>query len=266
MPDKPLDLDKELVGLNSCANKLAEIVIDMLPQAKFGEYDHLKFMGATFVCKQLEHLKSILILVDAGQYNDAWSIARVMVEGLAILQWANTEPSKHPLNWRAYVWVDQFKMLYGTPEYDKHKAEIDEALDKQCRQYLKAESKDKPQKDIIPDDYLTGWRREDDENGKFINKRVINIFKDVGLENIHEGIYSPASGWIHWDSMSMAKCIERSPEGAIKWTVDLKYLGAAALSSGIHALYASAMILDGNFDLGFASKLTEAFKTHPRNA
>lgn len=262
MPEKPLDLDKEIARLRSYAMELARLTIDdILPNAKFDEYDHLSFMETSFVVKQVDHLKSVLILVKSEQYQDALGISRVMAEGLALLYWANEEPKERPLNWRAYVWVDQFKRLYGKPAYAEHKAEIELALDKYCRQYLNDASKGKVQKDIVPDDYLVGWRREDDAvKNKLTPKKVKGVFKDAGLEKIHEALYSPASGWLHWDSISMAESIQRNPDGSIEYGArDLKYIGAQAIATGFHALFGTVTLLNENFKLGLNARLKELF-------
>jgi hypothetical protein len=258
MSEERLDLDKEITRVRSYAERLAKLTIDMLPQVKFNEHDHLTFMEASVVVRQLDHLRSVLILVDSKQYQDAFAIARIMLEGLVLLLWVKENPVERSLNWRAYVWIEQFRESHG-----EHNAEMDGALDTYCRKYLKEESKDKPQKDIGPDDYLTGWRREDNDKGKFVTMQLKTIFEKVGFGKLHEGVYSPASGWVHWDSTGMAKCIKRGPDGAIIYGgADMRYIGGMATTSALHALFASVAVLDGDRNLGFAPRLEELYKKY----
>lgn len=218
------------------------------------------FMTSTFVCKQLSHVKSVLTLVDSEQYKDALSIARVMAEGYAILLWANAEPTERPLNWRAYVLIDQFKRSFGQSNYSEHQEYLETMLDRYCRKFLKAEYKTKPQRDIVPDNYLGTWRREDNDKDKFITITIEKVFEDVGLRDIHDRLYDPASGWLHWDSFSMAETIERKADGSIICGLDPQYLGTTAIASGIHALFGSASLLDEHLRLGFSGRLVDLHK------
>ncbi|MGD0954566.1 MAG: DUF5677 domain-containing protein [Methanotrichaceae archaeon] len=254
-----IDFDAEIPKLRSYAFELAKLAVDILEHAKHQEYDHLIFMTCTFVCKQLSHIQSVVALVDVGQYKDALTISRVMAEGYAILSWANQEPSVHPLDWRAYVWIEQFKHLYGKPDYAKHKTEIEYMLNMYCRKFLK-KAKNKPQADIVPTDYLPNWRADDNKKSEFVNITVKKIFEDSKLKDIHGVLYIPASGWVHWDSFSMAETIERKPDGGIKCGLDPKYLGAVALASGINALFGSASLLDGHLKLGFDGRLNDLYR------
>ncbi len=260
MSGQTLDLDKDIMILNRYADKMGQLAIDMLHSIKnFTEFDHLGFMEMTFISKQIEHYESICRLVDAEQYRDAFILTRVMIEGYAVLAWATGESNERPLNWRAYVWLKQYGYLYGKPEYATHKVEIEEALDKYCRQFLKPEFKDRFQSELTPDSYRFKWRMDENEDGKFIEKKIIEIFKEVGLEDLHDTVYTKASGLVHWDSWGMAEAIRREPGGVIRWSEEPKYLGAMSLVSGFHALFGSVKLLDEHFKLGFSDRLKEFF-------
>ena len=232
-----IDLDAEIPKLRAYAIELANLALDILGQAKHDEYNHLMFMHSTFVCKLLSHIKSVIALVDAGQYKDANSIARVMLEGFAILLWANKKPDERPLDWRAYVCIDQFRHSYGQTDYSEHQEYLETMLDKYCRKYLYDQFKNKPQSEIVPDNYLSNWRREENDKNKFVTVTIEKVFEDVGLKNIHDISYDAASGWLHWDSFSMGETIERKADGGIICGSEPKYLGAAAIASGIYALF-----------------------------
>ena len=256
-----INFDVEIPKLRSYAVELANLTLEILAQSKYEEYDHPMFMTTTFVCKQLSHLKSVITLADSEQYKDAFSIARVMTEGYAILLWANEEPAERPLDWRAYVLVDQFKRSFGQPNYSEHQEYLETMLDRYCRKYLKNEYKTKLQRDIIPDNYLGTWRRDNDnDKNKFINITIEKVFEDVGLKEIHDSLYDPASGWLHWDSFSMAETIERKADGSIAFGDDPQYLGAIAIASAIHALFGSASSLDKHLQLGFSGRLADFLK------
>lgn len=263
MSEESLDWDKEIARLQSYTANLGDFFVrEILPKAKFNEYDHLRFMEVSFAVKQADHLKSILELVDSEQYQDAYAISRIMVEGLVILRWAKEEPNVRPHNWRAYVWVAQFKRSYGTPTYDQHKAEFDKAL-KECRGYLRPASNNKPQEDIKPEDYYDSWRMDDNDDGKFVKVQVKEIFEKVGFGFLHKGMYSPASGWVHWDSISMAEGVKRTPDGGIIYNgADLRYLGATALSAAFHALFATVGMINDDFGLGHTSYFHELYKKY----
>lgn len=255
-----IDFNEEIPKLRSYAFELANLTLDILKQSKHEEYDHLMFMTSTFLCKQLGHVKSVLTLTDSEQYKDALSIARVMAEGYAILLWAYAEPTERPLNWRAYVLVDQFKRSFSQPNYSEHQEYLETMLDRYCRKYLKDEYKTKPQRDIVPDNYLGTWRRDDDNaKNKFITITIEKVFEDVGLKDIHDSLYDPASGWLHWDSFSMAETIERKADGSITCGLDPQYQGAIAIASGIRALFGSASLLDEHLKLGFSGRLMDLY-------
>ncbi|MGA9098628.1 MAG: DUF5677 domain-containing protein [Methanotrichaceae archaeon] len=260
MSGRTIDLNAEIPRLHSVAVDLAGLAIDILKNAKHDEYDHFAFMASNFVCKQLTHLRSVLKLVDAEQYMDALSIARAMAEGFAILLWAKGEPIERPLNWRAFVCIDQFRHDYGLPIYSEHKEYLDIMLDKFCRKYLKPEFKDKPQIEIVPDNYRSSWKWDDDNENKFVKVNVEKIFEETGLKDLHEGLYDPASGWIHWDSFSMRETVERKSDGSKVCGNEPKYVGAWAIASGFHALFGTASLLDEYLKLGYPDQLIELYR------
>jgi hypothetical protein len=262
MSTSSAQLDKDIARLRFYAVELGTLAYEMQQHAKFKEDDHLGFMELTFVSKQLEHIKSVCKLADADQYQDASIIARVMVEGLAILYWANAAPKERPLNWRAYIWIDQFRRSYGKPDYPEHKAEIELMLKTYCRQYLKPEFKGKPQNEITPDNYRINWRWDENQEAKFVKIAITEIFKETGLKDLYEKFYIPASGWVHWDSISMAEAIHRGADGSVTWGAETKYMGAVALASGFHALFGSAQLLNEHFSLGFSDRLKKLYEDY----
>ena len=146
-------IDEELSRLRRDIENLQGIVAPLLEKAGSDALgDDISSMAFCFVNKQMEHIKSICLLVDNHQYRDAWAISRIMFEGLALLYWSN-EDSNRPHYWRSYWWVGQFKQLYGRPEYLAQKAEIEKNLKAQCTQFLRKSARNKDQSEITPDDY-----------------------------------------------------------------------------------------------------------------
>ena len=73
--------------------------------------DLLGVMIYMFTQKLIDHLKSICILIDAGQYQDATIIARSSYESMGLLLWSAHGPTgnlreSRPLQWFAYEYID----------------------------------------------------------------------------------------------------------------------------------------------------------------
>ena len=232
----------------------------MVNQVKLKESDHLSFMECTVVCKQLEHLKSISILVDANQNRDAWGISRIMIEGVALLSRVAAKPELAS-KWRVCFWVDQLKQLenaFKLPNYPNYKAEIPRYkkeiqlnLEKYGRPFLKSESKDKSQEEITPNDYLTDWKRGEDEKDK---PSIKKIFCDGKLDQYYEAFYRDASGWIHWDPVNTQEAVLCEPD-RFTYENDSRPIAGAALAAGSFALLGSAYLLDQRLNLGFSDNL-----------
>jgi hypothetical protein len=139
----------------------------MIQDVKYDDVtDHMGFMGLCFMSKQIEHLRSICLLIDGHQYRDANLISRVMIEGTARLYWAGLKQPDRPLRWRAYSWVEEFRKSYDKEIASTDKAEIDCQLETYCRCFLKLNASRKPQNQIEPSDYCNGWNWEIDGRGR----------------------------------------------------------------------------------------------------
>jgi hypothetical protein len=69
-----------------------------------------------FTQKLIDHLESICILVDAGQYQDATIIARSSYESMGILLWsvhdhADSLRESRPFKWFAYEFIDRYHQM-----------------------------------------------------------------------------------------------------------------------------------------------------------
>jgi hypothetical protein len=253
--------DDYISDTRSIEAELSKLALDMLQHVKLDpEKDYLGLMAASFAYKQLEHFKSIRLLVDAGQYRDAVAICRIMMEGVIILKWASEEPTERPLNWIKYSAVERYRRLYDTPMYAEHKALIESDLKLYGNQFLKKESRTKPFSEITPNDYIPNWRGIP-AGDKFEKKGIKDIFKDTGHGEIHETIYNPSSGWLHWDSLSLQEAVGIDG-GAFIYGVETKHLGVASLAVGFDSLNETSNLLDDHFKLGYTSKLTNLGNDH----
>jgi hypothetical protein len=98
MPESHISFDEYISKAHASGDKLSNLVLDMLRLVKLDPTkDQLGLMIASFGYKQLEHFKSIRLLVDAGQHRDAVVISRVMMEGFIVLNWASLGPER-PIN------------------------------------------------------------------------------------------------------------------------------------------------------------------------
>ncbi len=180
MEDSNIIFNEYAPRSNIIITELSKLVLGMLREVNLDiSKDHFGLMAASFAYKQLEHLKSIHILVHAGQHRDAIAISRIMMEGFTILNWAHEEPIGRPLNWIKYSAVERYRLLYGTEVYSRQRIKIESDLKLYGNQFLKEESKTKTIAEITPDDYITNWRIIFNDK-KYTKKSIINCFNETG--------------------------------------------------------------------------------------
>lgn len=261
MSDISIVFDEYISNIRSINAELTGLVLDMLQHVKFdAQKDYLGLMICSFAYKQLEHLKSVHLLIDGGQHRDAQAIARIMMEGFAKLKWASGAPIERSRDWIEYSAVERFRIFYNKPQYTKYKSEIELGLKEHGTKFLKKESKAKPLSEITPDDYITNWRLI--PKGDNFNKRSVkDVFKDLGYEEVHEMIYSPLSDWIHWGSLSLQGAISVTDD-ALVYGTETKHLGVISLAVAFDSLNDTAKLLDDHFKLGYTSRLTKLSKDH----
>src|SRR6266702_5579847 len=93
---------KDIPILIKHADLHLELALEM-KESKFlvEESDHFGFMCTSFFFKQVNHYKSVIKLVELNQASDATIIARVMLEGLHYLLWADSVPERRARDWRS---------------------------------------------------------------------------------------------------------------------------------------------------------------------
>lgn len=255
MKDRQTIFDEYMPKAYIIVEKLSKSVLDMLNQVRLDPVnDRFGLMVASFAYKQLEHLKSVTMLGKAGQYRDATAISRIMMEGVIVLKWAGEEPAERSLDWISYSAVENYRLFYGTPAYEKQKTQIESNLKRYGIKFLKKDSQKKPIDKTTPEDYIKSWR----EN----KKPITALFNETKHIELFKSVYVPVSGWVHWDSLSLQQAISVNDEGDIIYGIETKHLGVAALALGIDSLNETARLLDSHFALGCITRLIELSKGH----
>ena len=254
MSSENFAFDEYISKARSIDAKLSKLAFDMLRHVKLADKGYFGIMAAAFAYKQLEHFKSILLLVDAGLNRDAVVISRIMMEGFIILKWAREDPEERALNWIKYSAVERYRLLYNTPMYEENKVRIESDLKAYGNQFLKKESKNKPFSEINPSDYISNWRGLP-TGDNFERKSVRDIFKDTGHGDLYETIYNPSSGWLHWDSLSLQGSVGIEGEYFI-YGIETKHLVVASLAVGFDSLNDTLKLLNEHLKSEYANELT----------
>ena len=143
-------------------NRLLDLTDEMACEVKYSEENHLGFRALCFLFKQVDHARSVTLLIPS---RDAVLIARSMIEGLVQLLWAESSPDVLPLKWRAFAWVHDWRILRekarkGEAVDEDRRIKIEEALLELGEQFLK--KKEKSARDsggtMSDDPYHDNWR------------------------------------------------------------------------------------------------------------
>jgi hypothetical protein len=266
MTEELTSLDEDLARLRGYATNLTELGNRIIKDVKFDfDKDHMGLMAFLIVNKQLEHLKSIIILNNNQQYRDTQLIARTMAEGLALIYWASQDQDKRPLQWRSCAWVEEFARYYGKTEYTEYTKEIEVMLSTLCKPFLRAASKNKTMSEITPNDYIRSCRWDEMDDGIFKTVNIKKTFEDAGIKLIYESYYASASNWAHWNPIGIAEAIKPG-SGVPNYSKETKYLGAIGYISGFKFLLQSTKFLNGYFKLEFNETLDELEKDFDANS
>ena len=197
------------------------------------EENHLGVMAITFSAKQAEHLISIQILVRERRYADASIIARVMIEGMALLLWSAKSPNDRPRDWRSYALVFDLETVRAKQAAgEKVDTEFEEELLKRLAvegaQFLKKDANPKE-----PDSYKPRWHLGEDKKGVTITAILRELANAVIVD-----LYGDLSDWIHWNAKGIGGGLKRDGNVVhVSWTTN--NWGALALAAGFQALFQS---------------------------
>jgi hypothetical protein len=138
MEDARQRAQRDLPRLRRSVKELLALAHEITENVAYSEKDHLAFMALCFLSKQIDHTQSVLALIPS---RDVILIARSMIEGLCQLLWAAQEPDRLPLQWRAFAWVHDWRVMQaknatGEAINPEQRAAIENALDLYGDQFL----------------------------------------------------------------------------------------------------------------------------------
>jgi hypothetical protein len=208
-------------------------------------------MTLCFLSKQVDHLQSILTLTPR---RDVILIARSMIEGLCQLLWAAEAPAILPLQWRAFAWVHDWRVMQGKIKQgqpvdpERHTA-IEDALRKYGDQFLTKKAKEAQGRgDALPSDpYHNNWR---------CGRQIRQICQSVGGDDLYEKIYGPFSDWHHWGVSGLGETIRRQRNRIVYLTLSPSK-AVAALACGFQCLLQTVELTDKHLSLSFASRISK---------
>lgn len=224
----------------------------MLPGIRYDESNDFSFMCLGFMSKQVEHLRSICVLVDNLQYRDAELIARSAMEGFSLLFWVKENPSR-PSLWRNFIWVEDYRLLLKQEEAGEkiqaeNKVEIERQLKAHGSIYLTNRNRDKQKKgeQLPKDPYRPNWH----------GSTLQTICDEVDTLPLYDGIYRGTSQWTHWTPGAIGRAIRREG-GKVKYSSEAQDSGARALASGFQSLFQTMELVNAQLQLGFSVNLAE---------
>jgi hypothetical protein len=245
---------------------LAKVIVS----SRNGAYESNDFLGAmadVFMHKQMDHLKSICILVDAEQNPDALIIARSSFENMALLLWSAHGPPREnrPRRWFLYEIKESYcKMMKG--EYDDlglDPKKFETAIHQDIQKYA----------DIL----LTKAAKKNLHQGKalsidpdpFVIRRLPpmkNIFDELKKEGKIDQkaypLYQILSQWPHGTPQGMGMVFRHDGNFFSHDKATDKYLGGCAIMTGLQSLNITASLFDDHFKLDFQDRLEELRKQY----
>jgi len=213
---------------------------------EYEETDHFALMAFCFLERQKYHMTSVLKLIESGTYQDAGIIARTMLEGMCILKWAEKDKNFRPLKWRAFAFIEDFRLIKtrereGTPTDAESKAATQQGVGEYGPLFYTAKSEKQIKKGNpkIEDPYSKYWLGE--------QVTISRIFAEVAPRNYYEA-YDNSSKWVHWTVRSLAYAINIS-ETETYFDLTSFSTAADALNVAFAALWDTLKIFISHFGL-----------------
>jgi hypothetical protein len=233
---------RELPVLRRYLDRLLGLLTDALSSdLSHHTSPHFPFLVFNLACKQLTHVKSLIVLADAGQDRDTVLIARAMSECLVLELWASKQPEERAWLWRAYALVHDYRLLQkkksaGIPvsAEDSERitrralAEAGALLRKNARAAL---ANGKP----MPDNpFQFKWHV--DATGRPLQVR--ELFEDAGLGDAYQ-LYSGFSDWVHSNAVAFGTAVQwegRTHTYQHSWPPDVAASFAVAATALAHSI------------------------------
>jgi Family of unknown function (DUF5677) len=243
--------ERAVPALRGWLNRLLDVAERMTHDIQYSEDDHLTFMALCFLSKQIDHARSVLVLIPS---RDSVLVARSMIEGLGQLLWAATDADVLPLRWRLFAWVHDWRLLQqkvarGEIVDHERRIEIEEALREFGEQFLTGKAKRaRDGGSAMPTDpYCENWRR---------GHRIREICETVGGKDLYDGLYAPFSDWHHWGVGGLGRALHRE-DNRVGYSSLSRSDSAATLATAFQCLLQTAEVLERRLSIGVSPKLSE---------
>ena len=217
-----------------------------------------------FVHKQIEHIKSICILVDAGQNPDALIIARSAYESMVILLWAvHSPPRKNRASqWFLYEIKESYcEWVKGEYEDLGLAPDVEKSITENVRNRSNLLLTEKGMRKLNQGKTLSDM--------DFIIKKLPQ-FKHMLEDKLLDGkieqkayaLYKLLSKWPHGDPQGMGMTFEHDGECFSLNDANCEYFGGCAIHLGVISLGRTAILFNDHFGLDFGERLAELGKQY----
>lgn len=238
-----------LSGLETWLSKLVNLANETLDGAECSYEDHLGFMALCFLGRQVDHVKSIVIL---APNQDAVLIARSMIEGLCQLLWAAQDPTKRPLQWRAFAYIHDWRLLQARIDrgesIDPNQQESNDlGIQKYGSLFYTNEARSavSQHRPLPSDPYYKTWT---------CGTQVKQICDCVGAGALHNEIYSSFSDWHHWGTAGIGKLLSWNGNRVIASSVSSSN-SEVALATGFQCLLQTIELASEHLPLSKESQI-----------
>jgi hypothetical protein len=268
MVDPKMKWGERIPALRDYASQLLSLANDVV-SARTGPhkvYDFLGTMIDAFTRIQMDHLRSICILIDAGQSQDAEIIGRSSVESMYLLLWSAYGPKDNPgktrpFYWCAYLYIEEYRQMIKT-DVNGVDLETETLIFQRVKEFghlflTKDNQKNLRQfgaKELPDDPFITRWPSEN-------RRMIVDELKDLGqiyptLPH-YEGIYRGLSQWSHSTQRSIGRVYCCDKDVLSHNTEYCNFMGARAIEVGFEALSRSLVLFNNHFKLSFGDKIND---------
>jgi hypothetical protein len=191
-------------------------------------------------------------------------IGRTMLEGLARLLWAfNDIPERTEL----WFWYGVILDWRQTLKNEAKQIPGDPAIKAELRAYVDAHGPKYFRRDV--ETALDAARRsgvapempEDPWKSSWTSVQIKEMFNEVGLEPMYQGVYGESSERIHWGPRSILRAMEPADWGMSGFTQEDWSSALRALGIGCFSLVTSLQVLDRHLSLGRNEQLASLMET-----
>lgn len=258
MEDRERSAARDVPRLRKWSQELLSAADDFIDGTSGKEYphsDHFAFMLLTFLCKQANHMHSILRL---GTGYDSSLVARSMLEGMAQLLWTAKEPQTRAERWRAYSVVHDWRKLQYLAENNQpvdsgERAAIGKVLCEVGEWFLTPAAKKRRAKGkkLPKDPYVKHWT----------GLSMWEVFKEADKADVYLTAYAQFCDWHHWSSGGLGRALVLEDD-RISYQPASSFAEAGALSNGFLSLYSTLDVAEQHLDLMFRERIDSVAKDY----